>query len=124
MSLILGVVFWRDDCNGGHYWIVITPPSYPEVLAVNFTSQGPRKDQSCVLHPGAHPVIRQETVVSFNDALILPTTLAQQSLNDETFAPHPDTASNDMLVEIWDGAYKTNRMTNRCRELLSQAVPN
>ena len=55
MTVELGTVFSFHDQNGGHFWVVITPPSFPEVLVVNFTTQGPRKDQSCVLQANSHP---------------------------------------------------------------------
>jgi len=118
----LGTVFWKDDCSGGHDYVVITPPSYPEVLVVNFTSQGPRKDQSCVLSPGCHPAIVVESVVAFEFAAVVPTAEVQRRIDDSTFAVKDD-ASEALLLAIWDGAYSTNRMSIRCRELLSQTIP-
>ncbi len=122
MDVKLGTVFWKDDCNGGHFYVVITPPSYPEVLVVNFTSQGPRKDQSCVLHPGCHPAIVVESTVPFEYAAVVPTVEVQRRIHDGTFAVKDD-ASEELLFAIWDGAYSTNRMSIRCQELLSRTIP-
>ena len=122
MDVKLGTVFWKGDCSGGHDCVVIAPPSYPEVLVVNFASQGPRKDQSCVLSPGCHPAIVLESVVSFEYAAVVPTTEVQRQIDDGTFAVKDD-ASEELLLAIWDGAYSTNRMTVRCLELLSQTIP-
>lgn len=123
MNVKLGTVFWKNDCNNGHYCVVITPSSYPEVLVVNFTTQGPRKDQSCVLQPGCHPVIVAESVVSFDYAAVLPTDEVQRKIDDGTFSVKDD-ASEELVLKIWDGAFKTRRMTIRCSELLSQTVPS
>lgn len=123
MKLKLGTVFWKDDCNEGHYCVVITPPSHPEVLIVNFTTQGPRKDQSCVLQPGDHPVLVDESVVAFEYAAVFPTDEVQKCIDDNTFEVKVD-ASEELLIKIWDGAFRTRRMTIRCSELLSETIPN
>jgi hypothetical protein len=31
-------------------------------------------------------------------------------------------ASDDLMMMIWEGAFKTNRMTLRCRQLLQQTI--
>jgi hypothetical protein len=122
MDVKLGTVFWMNDSQGGHYYVVITPPSYPEVLVVNFTKQGPRKDQSCVLTPGCHPVVVLESVVSFDHAEVVPTSELQRQIDDGLVTVKDD-ASEELMLAIWDGAYATNRMTIRCQQLLSQTIP-
>ena len=116
-------MFWKDDSSGGHFYVVITPPSFPEVLVVNFSKQGPRKDQSCVVKPGCHPNIVEESVVAFDYAAVVPTLEVQRNIDEGVFELKDD-AAHDLLVSIWDGAYETNRMTIRCRDLLSDTIPN
>ncbi len=123
MTISLGTVFWREDDSGGHFYVVITPPSYPEILVVNFTTQGRRKDQSCVVQPGEHANIVDESVISFDHAAVVLTSEVQTRVDDGTFSLK-DTVTDELLLKVWEGAYKTNRMTIRCQELLSETVPN
>jgi hypothetical protein len=44
-------------------------------------------------------------------------------LNNGTFKLYPQ-ASKQLMLQIWEGAFKTKRMTIRCRELLDLTVPN
>lgn len=52
-----------------HLWVVVSDPSQSEdVLIVNFTSWRADKDQACVLNPGDHPYITNQTCVNYKDA--------------------------------------------------------
>ena len=119
----MGTVFCKDDPKGGHIYVIITPPSYPGVLIVNFTSNGPRKDQSCVLKADEHEVLTHESVVAFGYATVQ-STLDVQKMFDDGVAVMKQKASDELMQKIWEGAYATNRMQIRCRELLEQTMPN
>lgn len=123
MTLELGAVFWKDDCNGGHFCVVITPPTEPQVLIVNITSQGPRKDQSCVLTAGCHPRVDRESVICFDDADVFETSTVSTMLGNGTF-DEKEKASRELILKIWEGASKTNRMKVKCKELFEKTIPN
>ena len=55
-----------------HLWIIISDPKLDpqNVLIVNLTSLGPRKEQSCVLKVGDHPWIRHDTCVNYGDSKV------------------------------------------------------
>lgn len=122
MKIRLGSVLWKDDPRGGHHYVVITPAHLPEVLVVSITSQGARKDQSCVLPVGIHPCVVQESVVGFDYAEVVLTDEVQRNVDIGLFALKDD-ASPAMMQLIWEGAFKTNRMTLRCRKLLEETIP-
>lgn len=117
----LGTVFWMDDPSGGHDYVILTPPTQPEIVIVNFTSNGPRKDQSCVLQPGEHPVVTRESVVAYNFAQVVPTSaLLKWAIDGEIVEKAK--ASYELMLKIWAGADVTRRMTLRCQQLYQMTI--
>jgi len=59
-----------------HLWIVISDPSRDtQLVTVNVTSQRSDKDQSCVLQPGEHEFIGQESVIMYAGARVVPESV-------------------------------------------------
>jgi hypothetical protein len=57
--------------NKPYLYVVLTDPSSDDhVVIANVTSQGPSKDQSCILATGDHPGIFKDSIVNYADALI------------------------------------------------------
>ena len=111
-----------NDDGGGHFYVVITPPTHSSIVIINFTSIGPRKDQTCLLQPGEHAVLQTESVVAFERAKVV-STLEIQKLIDNGTAEMKAKVTRELMLKIWDAAFVTRRMQNRPRELLEQFVP-
>ena len=57
--------------EGGHLWVVVTPPFGPEgdFIMVNMTTlRSSTRDRSCLLDVGDHPFIRHATAIFYGDA--------------------------------------------------------
>ncbi|MFV0446195.1 MAG: hypothetical protein ACK5Q5_21700 [Planctomycetaceae bacterium] len=65
--------------------------------------------------------IAKESVIAFDYADVYPTEDVQQGIDSGMFDLKED-ASEELMLLIWDGAFKTRRMTLRCRQLLEQTV--
>ena len=102
--------------------MVITPATHSSIVIINFTSNGPRKDQTCLLQPGEHAVLQTESVVAFERARVV-SSLEIQKLIDNGTAEMKAKATRELMLKIWDAAFVTRRMQNRPRELLEQFVP-
>ena len=99
-----------------------SPATHSSIVIINFTSNGPRKDQTCLLQPVEHAVLQTESVVAFERARV-ESTLEIQTLIDNGTAEMKAKASGELMLKIWDAAFVTRRMPNRPRELLEQLVP-
>lgn len=121
MSLKLRNTFWMEDASGGHVYIVMTPTSYPEVVVVNFTTLTRFSDRSCVMQAGEHPFIVRESAIAYDFAQVLPTAALEAMVIGGAIRLKED-VSEDLILRIWEGADKTNRMTIRCRKLFEETV--
>jgi hypothetical protein len=121
VTLKLRNTFWMDDSQGGHVYIVMTPTSYPEVVVVNFTTLNRFSDRSCIVRPGEHPFIIQESAIAYDFAQVVPTATLDAMLIGGAIRQRED-ISADLMLKIWEGADKTNRMSIRCRKLFEETV--
>lgn len=102
-----------------HFWIVISHPQYnPEcVIIVNLTSWHAIKDQSCILDPQDHDWIRHRTCISYQDAKCVSESKLDQLIAAGELRPHTS-ASPALLGKILQGAFLTDAMPNKCKQVL------
>lgn len=101
----LGDTFFGALSGGTrHLWVVITNPnSAGEVAIVNLTTRKPPCDDSCIVTPGEHPFVAQESIAWYRRATLAQITdlrnAVQQGLID------PDTrVSSALLQRLQQGA--------------------
>ncbi len=95
-----------------HLWVVLSDPvKDPEnVLLVNLTTLGPRKEQACVLTHNDHPWVRHPTCVNYGDAVV--TTLAKlRDAKNGGAITLQDPVSAALLQRMREGALASERMS-------------
>lgn len=106
MRIYAGRTMLRPDHSRSreHLWVILTEPSGKPatVAAVNFTSNGPAKDQTVRLAPGDHPFIGKDTVVFYAIAQILTTQELEEEVREGRSTFHVD-CSEDLLQTVRDG---------------------
>jgi hypothetical protein len=99
-----------------HLNIVLSDPAGDpaEVLLVNLTSRlyqvptpYPDNDTSCLVYPGDHPFVTGESFVFYAMASIV-AVKSLQSLLETEFADFWDDCSNELLLRIWEGLWKSD----------------
>ncbi len=87
-----------------HLWVAITTPDASgKFVLVNVTSQGPEKEQTCVLNAGDHPFIKHESVIRYVDATIVDLTLVREAIAGKIMRPNAP-MSAAVLRRIQSGA--------------------
>ncbi|HVA65803.1 MAG TPA: hypothetical protein VNK24_02610 [Elusimicrobiota bacterium] len=121
MPVLPGASFQLHDSQSGewtHLWFVISAPSGPDgdALCVNITTNDPFNDRTCVLVPGdGHPAIREDSVVAYGFAKILPT--ARLAAATPAFVmQYPANAS--ILRKILAGAKNSKHLAPKFKKLL------
>jgi len=61
-----------------------------------------RIDESCMIQPGEHTFIKDESFVEYRNARIDPVDSLLERVNEKTFIPH-DSASQELIAKIIDG---------------------
>ena len=90
-----------------HLWAVITDPNQDDnVVIVNLTTRQPHSDDTVILRRGEHPFVRHETVISYQDAMLVKTSALTQAVRGGAATMH--TAFRlDVLTKIQCGLEKS-----------------
>lgn len=117
-----GTAFWiRHQSSKHHLYFSLTATRMPDdpVLLVNATTRRSTSDVTCVLRPGVHPRIKNESVIEYGrsivcrarDLLELPSTWPDLYQRVEDAAP-------ELLRRIQEGGLKSRRLADKHRQLL------
>jgi hypothetical protein len=87
-----------------HLWVIVATPG-GDALAFNFTTRRavPTCDTSCVIRPGEHPFVRNETVVEYRRGLLGPQKAWDDLVRCGGAKAH-DPVSAPLLLRIQEGA--------------------
>ncbi len=102
-----------------HLWIVVSDPTIdPEqVLIINVTTRTDPSDDACLLRPGDHPFIDQDTYVYYGKARV--QSLSQlQSAQDCKMLDMQEPLSQDVLKRIREAAIDSGYIMLKHRQIL------
>jgi len=102
-----------------HLWIVLSDPALDaeNVLIVNITDAGNHHDASCVVSETDHAAITKESVVAYQFAKITSNARLTEA-NAAGLLIRKEPISDELLTRILEGAYASDELTGRQRELL------
>ena len=101
-------VFWHDDPNAGHFYLILTPPSQPELVLVNFTSYEDWKDTTVVVEAAEAGFLTKKSVIAFERARLVPTDAVLRTVDQGHFA-FRGVVSDELWLRIIDGATISQR---------------
>jgi hypothetical protein len=115
-----GYVYLHLTPSGNdHHWIVCTTPNRDQEIATFSltTRRDYTKDLSCILQPGDHSVVTNETVVDFRRARLIRTTDLQSWINAGDIRPKA-TASDVLIQRIRKGALDSEFTSGEVQDLV------
>lgn len=110
---------FNDRPGDDHVRIVISDPTFDEVVIVGLTTLRKRSDRSCLFQKGDHEFIEHETCVAYEYAEVIHVEELRKRLQDGQ-ARERQPATRHMLGKIWYGAASTNRMPLKCLKILQE----
>lgn len=118
MAIRVGTTFhFNDRLNEGHLFLIISSPSYPQVVVVNMTTPKRFSDTSCLLNKGDHPFVEHETCIAYEYAEIISTIELQEKESCKVISIQ-EPLSSQLLIRIWEGAAMTQHLPLGCTEIL------
>ena len=102
-----------------HLWAVISDPSINprEVVIVNFTTDGPRKDRTCILQGGAHKCLPGDSCANYPKARLFSDEQLEAAKSKGALDPQ-EPLSEDALHRVQEGAAYSEDMWNKHRQVL------
>lgn len=102
-----------------HLWVVLSDPMIDpkQVLVVNFTTERPDSDRTCIVGPGEHPCLSHTSSVNYARARILTDQQLEKAKEDHALDPQ-EPVSAELLRRIQAGAAVSDDIRNRHRQML------
>lgn len=120
MDIKPGFAFLMHDGSGKeHLYIVISDcnENTGRVVLVSFSTWNEQSDNSCVLKAGDHPFISHKTCVSYENASLKLVSAIEVAVDNDTITPHSP-VDHEIMLRIFEGAEKSNRLPLGCKEVL------
>ena len=94
-----------DDSR--HLWAVLTDPDQDDnVVMVNLTTRRLHSDDTVILRPGDHPFVHHETVIFYQDALLVETRALTEAVRGGVATMH-NAFRSDVLTKMQCGLEKS-----------------
>jgi len=108
-----GNTFLIEDEDGYdcHLCIVITPPTYGEVVIVSITTERGRSEMLVRLQKGDHPFLEYPSVISYAYSRVTTVEEIETAVKSGTAIPRAD-ASGKLLKRAQDGLIESDRTPN------------
>lgn len=105
-----GNAFLIEDEDGYdcHLCIVITPPSYGEVVIVSVTTKRARSEMLVCLKKGDHPFLEHDSVISYAYSRVTTVEEIERAVKNGTAVPRTD-ASAKLVQRAQDGLIESDR---------------
>jgi hypothetical protein len=122
----LGDTFWARNPNSNnpeHLFFVIATPAVNGrcFLLVNMTKRRVNSDTSCILTPGDHPCVTNESVIQYSAAICAKENQLQTVIQRGTFRPGPK-ASIDLITRIQASALSSDYLRQGYRALIEEEI--
>ena len=109
--MVIGDTFLiRNPKNETTHLYIIVAQSQEESLLFNVTSFNLNKDTTCILNAGEHPFIIKESVINYDDAILVVTKNILDLLNKNIISSHKK-ATGSLVAKIVQGARKTDAIS-------------
>ena len=100
------------------YFVLSDPQQDPTTVVIaNLTSYGPGEDDSCILEVGAHRVITHRSCIRYGSASLRSVEKINEAMQDGLLEKPPP-ASPRMLARMREGAGRSMRLSQECRDFL------
>ena len=102
-----------------HLWVVISDPTKDrgKLVVVNLTKQRTDKEQTCVIQPGEHPFVTEETVIMYRGARIVSEAMILSATQNGMLRLH-SAVSKPLLDRIRKGAEDSHMLPTAARRVL------
>jgi len=119
--IVAGTTFlWSDGEDGSHLHFVVSDPTYPQVLVMNFTDADQlHSDQSCIVLPGEHGWVRKRTCVAYGRAMFATVAALKSDFANYIMIPH-DPLSDAILARVRTGAQQSRNLAKKYRQFLAE----
>ena len=107
-----GTLIIPSGPNGNHLFIILNEPKdfaghINSSVLVNVSSiRKAPYDKTCILEPGSHPFIKQQSFMAYRHARIDREESLIQKVNASLFRPH-DPLDDELLKRVQIGLYKS-----------------
>jgi hypothetical protein len=107
----------------GHLWVVASLPNAKgEIAFLNFTSRRQNSDLNCVIKPGEHPFVAQETVIAYERGQLLGVNEQAHVLANPTICPPRKPVSPQLLERIQNGALKSDLTPEKIKDAIRDSM--
>lgn len=124
----MGSTYWAKNPYSAlrtkHLYFVINNPAEDKfVILVNMTKKGNIQDNSCVLQPGEHKCISDESVINYGQALVPSLQNFQSSITNKYFTSEIK-AKPKLIEKIQKGALKSQHFPDRYVNIMREILEN
>jgi hypothetical protein len=120
-----GNTFLIEDEDGYdcHLCIVVTPPSYGEVVIVSVTTERARSETLVRLKKDDHPFIKHPSVISYTYSRVTSIQEIEAAVKNGTAMPRPD-ASAKLIQRAQEGLIESDRTPNWVKQRYREIMGN
>ncbi len=106
-----------DTLFSTHLWVVCSAPTPDgECVIFNITTRRRDSDANCVIHPGEHVFVKQESVIAYERGRLIDLRMWSnaQKLGAKAYPP----VSRDLLFRIQQGALKSDLTPQKLQKIV------
>lgn len=116
---LVGELFFLDDENQGHFWIVLTPPDEFQLVAiVNFTGREHGEEQTIWIQPSDCAYLTKPSTLRFSQSRLIHNTRLSQIANGKDFI-----CDRILVDRIVYAAFDSEFIPLKCQRFLEAQYP-
>jgi hypothetical protein len=116
-----GDTFLMPDAIGGHLYCVLAVLEDNSIIVCHLTTSRRHSDRTCLIHPGEHSFIKQETSVAYVGAYICSAGDQLAAFERQIRKPF-EALSADLLARMRNGAVASLETSDKIKDLLKPFI--
>jgi hypothetical protein len=116
-----GDTFLIPDWAGAHLHFILCTLPDGSVVVAHFTRRRAYTDDTCVIQPGDHPFVKNETIVRYDQAYVCPA--ANLASLERIIIRKLEPLSGELLARILRGALSSPQTSDKIKKLIRNNTP-